>query len=159
MTLVGYLRVFIPALADPLLMVCVAIAAIWLCTLINLRGLESATVPADDVEDPRRTIRATLFGTLAAAALHPLDHCGAGPDAAGGAGPLHLAVRRRGGILMGDWGYYLVAAGAVIACLGALNGWVLLQGQIPVAPARDGCSRSRSASSTRTARRWPRGCW
>lgn len=31
-----------------------------------------------------------------------------------------------------------MAAGAVIACLGALNGWVLLQGQIPVAPARDG---------------------
>ena len=26
----------------------------------------------------------------------------------------------------------------MIACLGALNGWILLQGQIPMAPARDG---------------------
>ena len=43
-TLVGYLRVFIPALADPLLMVCVAIAAIWLCTLINLRGIGTFSV-------------------------------------------------------------------------------------------------------------------
>ncbi|MDF5827348.1 amino acid permease [Pseudomonas aeruginosa] len=204
-TLVGYLRVFIPALADPLLMVCVAIAAIWLCTLINLRGigtfsvvqnlltilkllplllvgilgwfrfnpehlaiparselpnmgyaqaiattaaltlwsfigLESATVPADDVEDPRRTIpRATLFRHAGRGGpLHPLYHCGAGPDAAEvlarSTSPFADAAR----ILMGDWGYYLVAAGAVIACLGALNGWVLLQGQIPVAPARDG---------------------
>lgn len=43
-------------------------------------------------------------------------------------------------ILMGDWGYYLVAVGTVIACLGALNGWVLSQGQIPVAPICDGLS-------------------
>ncbi len=204
-TLVGYLRVFIPALADPLLMVSVAIAAIWLCTLINLRGigtfsvvqnlltilkllplllvgilgwfhfnpehlaiparselpnmgyaqaiattaaltlwsfigLESATVPADDVEDPRRTIpRATLFGTLAAAALYILSITAVQglmpPEVlARSTSPFADAAR----ILMGDWGYHLVAAGAVIACLGALNGWVLLQGQIPVAPARDG---------------------
>ena len=66
-------------------------------------------------------------------------------------------------ILMGDWGYYLVAAGAVIACLGALNGWVLLQGQIPVAPARDGLFPESLGQLNRTARRptacWPRGCW
>ena len=192
-TLVGYLRVFIPALADPLLMVGVAIGAIWLCTLINLRGigtfsvvqnlltvlkllplllvgilgwfhfnpeylaiparselpsmgyaqaiattaaltlwsfigLESATVPADDVEDPRRTIpRATLFGTLAAAALYILSITSVQglmpPEVlARSTSPFADAAR----ILMGDWGYYLVAAGAVIACLGALNGWVLL---------------------------------
>ncbi|HSC83516.1 MAG TPA: amino acid permease, partial [Pseudomonas sp.] len=41
-------------------------------------------------------------------------------------------------VMLGDWGYYFIAGGAVIACLGALNGWVLLQGEIPVAPARDG---------------------
>ncbi|WP_371226667.1 amino acid permease [Pseudomonas sp. QE6] len=204
-TLVGYLRVFIPVLADPLLMVATAIGAIWLCTLINLRGitafavvqnlltalkliplllvgilgwfhfnpdyltipapselpnmgyaqaiattaaltlwsfigLESATVPADDVRDPKKTIpRATLFGTLAAAAVYILSITvvqGLMPPEvlAKSTSPFADAAR----ILLGDWGYYLVAAGAVIACLGALNGWVLLQGQIPVAPARDG---------------------
>ncbi|MEE9098778.1 amino acid permease [Pseudomonas nitroreducens] len=204
-TLVGYLRVFIPVLADPLLMVATAIGAIWLCTLINLRGitafavvqnlltalkliplllvgilgwfhfnpdyltipapselpnmgyaqaiattaaltlwsfigLESATVPADDVRDPKKTIpRATLFGTLAAATVYILSITAVQglmpPEVlAKSTSPFADAAR----ILLGDWGYYLVAAGAVIACLGALNGWVLLQGQIPVAPARDG---------------------
>lgn len=204
-TLVGYLRVFIPALADPLLMVVTAIGAIWLCTLINLRGitafavvqncltalkliplllvgilgwfhfnpdyltipapselpnmgyaqaiattaaltlwsfigLESATVPADDVRDPKKTIpRATLFGTLAAASVYILSITAVQglmpPEVlAKSTSPFADAAR----ILLGNWGYYLVAGGAVIACLGALNGWVLLQGQIPVAPARDG---------------------
>jgi APA family basic amino acid/polyamine antiporter len=32
----------------------------------------------------------------------------------------------------------LVAAGAALAAFGVLNGWVLLQGQMPLAPARDG---------------------
>jgi APA family basic amino acid/polyamine antiporter len=30
-----------------------------------------------------------------------------------------------------------VALGAVVSCFGALNGWLLLQGQIPLAAARD----------------------
>ena len=43
-TLVGYLQVFLPVLRDPLLMVSTAIGAIWLCTLINLRGIRSFAV-------------------------------------------------------------------------------------------------------------------
>jgi len=38
------------------------------------------------------------------------------------------------------WGasaQYLVAAGAVISTFGALNGWILLQGQIPMSAAQD----------------------
>jgi APA family basic amino acid/polyamine antiporter len=31
----------------------------------------------------------------------------------------------------------LIAAGAAIACFGALNGWILIQGQIPMAASRD----------------------
>ncbi|MBR7498527.1 amino acid permease, partial [Klebsiella pneumoniae] len=51
-----------------------AIATTAALTLWSFIGLESATVPADDVEDPRHTIpRATLFGTLAAAALYILS--------------------------------------------------------------------------------------
>ena len=41
-------------------------------------------------------------------------------------------------MIVGDWGYYLIAAGAIIAAVGALNGWVMMQGQIPMAAARDG---------------------
>ncbi|MBC9250308.1 amino acid permease [Pseudomonas alcaligenes] len=204
-TLVGYLRVFIPALGDPLLTVTVAIGAIWLCTLINLRGitafgyvqniltllklvplllvgllgwfyfhpeylripppaelpgggyaqaiattaaltlwsfigLESATVPAEHVRDPRRTIpRATLFGTVVAATVYILSI-----TAVQGILPPEVLVKSTAPfadaarVMLGTWGYYFIAGGAVVACLGALNGWVLLQGQIPMATARDG---------------------
>jgi APA family basic amino acid/polyamine antiporter len=40
--------------------------------------------------------------------------------------------------MWGGWTSYAVAAGAAISCFGALNGWILLQGQIPLAVARDG---------------------
>ncbi|UUY06951.1 amino acid permease [Pseudomonas sp. J452] len=204
-TLVGYLQVFLPILRDPTLMVATAIGAIWLCTLINLRGiksfalaqniltllklvplllvgllgwfhfhpeylsipepeklpgggyaqaiattaaltlwsfigLESATVPAEHVRDPRRTIpRATLVGTLVAATVYILSNTAVqgilAPEVlAHSSAPFADAAR----VMLGDWGYYFIAGGAVVACLGALNGWILLQGQIPMAPARDG---------------------
>jgi APA family basic amino acid/polyamine antiporter len=40
--------------------------------------------------------------------------------------------------MWGNWAFYLVAAGAIISCFGALNGWTLLQGQVPMAAALDG---------------------
>jgi APA family basic amino acid/polyamine antiporter len=40
--------------------------------------------------------------------------------------------------MWGGWASYAVAAGAAIACFGALNGWILLSGQVPFAAAKDG---------------------
>jgi APA family basic amino acid/polyamine antiporter len=40
--------------------------------------------------------------------------------------------------MWGGWASYAIAAGAAISCFGALNGWILLQGQLPLAVARDG---------------------
>jgi APA family basic amino acid/polyamine antiporter len=40
-------------------------------------------------------------------------------------------------IISGEWGRDLVAAGAAIAAFGALNGWILVQGQVAGATARD----------------------
>jgi len=39
--------------------------------------------------------------------------------------------------MWGGWAMYAVAAGAAISCFGALNGWILLSGQMPMAMARD----------------------
>jgi len=39
--------------------------------------------------------------------------------------------------MFGPLGRWLVALGAVISCVGVLNGWVLLQGQVPMAAAED----------------------
>jgi APA family basic amino acid/polyamine antiporter len=40
--------------------------------------------------------------------------------------------------MWGSWAARAIAAGAAISCFGALNGWILLQGQIPLAAALDG---------------------
>jgi APA family basic amino acid/polyamine antiporter len=122
---------------EPLL---AAIAAAAALTLWAFLGLESATVPADDVENPERTIpRATIAGTLFAAVIYIASSTavlGVIPRdvLATSTAPFADAAR----LLLGDWAAYLIAAGAVISTLGALNGWILMQGQMPVAAARDG---------------------
>lgn len=41
------------------------------------------------------------------------------------------------GSAWGHWAFYAVVIGAVISCLGNLNGFTLIQGQVPMAAARD----------------------
>jgi APA family basic amino acid/polyamine antiporter len=40
--------------------------------------------------------------------------------------------------MWGHWASHFVAIGAAVSCFGALNGWILLQGQVPLAAAADG---------------------
>ncbi len=117
-----------------------AITATATLTLWAFLGLESATIPAGDVIDAERTIpRATMLGTvftsivyiLATAAIMGMIAPG---DLVASTAPFADAARR----MLGSWAAYLVAAGAAISCFGALNGWILNQGQIPMAAARDG---------------------
>jgi APA family basic amino acid/polyamine antiporter len=109
-------------------------------TLWALLGLESATVPADKVKDPARTIpRATLVGTLVSALV-----CAVSSSIV-----LVLVPRARlatsnapfadaAEVLFGTGTSALVAVFAAISAYGALNGWILLQGELPSALARDG---------------------
>lgn len=109
-------------------------------TLWALLGLETATIPADSVEAPERTIpRATVIGTVLAAVIYIISTAGVmgvlGPDAlANTTAPFADAARR----FFGDTGALIVAAGGVISCFGALNGWLLVQGQLPGPIAADG---------------------
>jgi APA family basic amino acid/polyamine antiporter len=109
-------------------------------TLWAFIGLESATVPADDVKDPRRTIpRATLIGTLAATAVYIVSTVaimGIIPtgELARSTSPFADAAAL---IFGGGWDK-VIAVVALISTAGALNGWILLQGQVPLAAARDG---------------------
>jgi basic amino acid/polyamine antiporter, APA family len=109
-------------------------------TLWALLGLESATVPADKVEDPEKTIpRATLLGTIATALICAVA-CTAvlllvpGSQLAGSNAPFADAVRP----FWGDHAATFVILFAAISAFGALNGWILLQGELPFAMARDG---------------------
>ena len=109
-------------------------------SLWALLGLESATVPAEKVEDPGKTVpRATLLGAVATALVCTLA-CGtvllvlpAGPLAASNA-PFADAAR----LFWGDSAARVVALFAAVSACGALNGWILLQGELPHALARDG---------------------
>ena len=102
-------------------------------------GLESATIPSDKVKNPAKTIsRATIAGIAIAALLYISSTIGvmgiiAPSDLSQSAAPFADAAQK----VWGDWASALVAAGAAIACFGALNGWILLQGQLPMAAARD----------------------
>ncbi|MGB5668215.1 MAG: amino acid permease [Maribacter sp.] len=116
-----------------------AIAITSTMTLYAFLGFESATVPADNVKDPGKTIpRATMLGTIITTLVYVL-----GTVAVMGMVPLHeLEVSPAPfadamGIMTGELGRYLVAGGAAIAAFGALNGWILVVGQLSRAAAKD----------------------
>jgi APA family basic amino acid/polyamine antiporter len=109
-------------------------------TLWAFLGLECATIPAASVRDPGRTIpRATVVGTVLAAVIYIVSTIGVmslvGPDQlAASTAPFADGAER----LLGAGAGRLVALGAAISCFGALNGWVLIAGQFPMAIAKDG---------------------
>ncbi|HVC02890.1 MAG TPA: amino acid permease [Steroidobacteraceae bacterium] len=107
--------------------------------LFALLGLESATVPADKVRDPARTIpAATWIGAVATALL-----CAAASGAVLLLEPAAVLARSNApfadlaGALWGGWSAPLVSAFAAVSAIGALNGWILLQGELPYAMARN----------------------
>jgi len=109
-------------------------------TLWAFLGLEAATVPAGAIHDAERTIpRATLIGTLLAG-IATILACTAvlglvSPDVAmTSTAPMADAAKALWGQAAGI-GIAIVAA---ISCFGALNGWVLLSAQLPMAAANDG---------------------
>lgn len=103
-------------------------------------GVECATIPAEHVADAERTIpRATMLG-VGIGALVTIAGCmivmGLVPpeQLKDSSAPFADAARTFGGNIAAS----AMAAVMAISCLGALNGWILIQGQIPFAAARDG---------------------
>ena len=108
-------------------------------TLWAFIGVESATVPSESVENPKRNIPlATLIGTGIAAIAYILSSTvimGMLPNETlqTSVSPFADAAE----VMLGEWGKWIVAVGAIISCFGCLHGWILLQGQIPMAASRD----------------------
>lgn len=115
-------------------------------------GFECAGVAAERVRDPARTIpRATLAGVGLTGLLYLIACSGivlALPQetVAGANAPVALFVEA----FWGHWAGLAVAGFAAVAAIGALNGWVLLQGEVPLSMAR---ARVIPASIGRTSRR------
>jgi basic amino acid/polyamine antiporter, APA family len=108
-------------------------------TLWAFLGVESATIPAGSVNNPTRNIPlATLLGTSIAAVVYIASSAaimGMLPASllADAVSPFAAAAK----VIFGKWGEWLIAAGACISCFGTLNGWILVQGQVPMAAADD----------------------
>jgi len=116
-----------------------AISSGAMLTLWAFLGMESACVPADEVKNPKKNIpRATIFGTAVTAVLYiiiTIAIMGKIPPSSlqGSNAPFADYAT----LLFGNTGGVAVALVAIIACVGALNGWILLQAQIPLAAAKD----------------------
>ena len=116
-----------------------AVTASATLTLWALLGLESATVPSDRVIDPERNVpRATLLGTLLVAVLYIVTSTLVlllvpAAELANSSAPFAEAMRRFWGSTAAD----ALAVFTFISGLGALNGWILVQGSMPCAMARN----------------------
>ena len=115
-------------------------AALAPLTMFAFLGLESATVAAGDVIDPERTIsRSTLLGIGIACLLYVLGTVvvlGVVPRDQLINSPAPFADAAR--LMWSPWAATVVSIAVVISSIGALNGWTLLMGQVPMAAADDG---------------------
>lgn len=124
-----------------------AVTASATIALWAMLGLESASIATARIRDPEKNVaRATLLGTSLAAAI-TVAACtivmGLVPPAelASSSAPFAAAART----LWGEVGAAVIAATGALSCFGALNGWILLQGQLPQAMAKGGLFPARAA--------------
>ncbi|HRG10948.1 MAG TPA: amino acid permease, partial [Cyclobacteriaceae bacterium] len=108
-------------------------------TLFAFLGLECATIPSGQVINPEKTVaKATVYGTLITTVIYI-----ASTVAVMGLIPPDVLSQSKAPFadaaasIWGESARYLVAGGAVISTFGALNGWIMVQGQMPYAAARD----------------------
>jgi len=116
-----------------------AITATTTLTFFAFLGIECATIPSGSVSNPEKTIaRATILGTLVATFVYivgTVSVMGMIP-----AQQLQHSVTPFSDaavLIFGNGAQYGVSAGVAIAAFGALNGFILIQGQIPFAIAKD----------------------
>jgi basic amino acid/polyamine antiporter, APA family len=116
-----------------------AIMAAAAFTFFAFLGFECATIPSNRVEDAEKTIpKATMLGTFIVSLIYifsTISVMGILPAAelSTSVTPFADAAEKMWGPQAGYW----ISAGAAIAAFGALNGWILIQGQISFAIAED----------------------
>lgn len=108
-------------------------------TFFAFLGIECATIPSGSVVDSEKTVsRATMIGTLLTTAIYIVSSIGLMGMIP--AKELQHSVTPFSDAAVKIWGSsasYWVSAGVAIAAFGALNGWILIQGQVPYAIAKD----------------------
>ena len=116
-----------------------AITATTTLTFFAFLGIECATIPSSSVDNPGQNIsKATMFGVWIAASIYifsTISIMGMIP-----ASQLQVSITPFADAAEKIYGHgakYWVSAGAAIAAFGALNGLILVQGQMPYAMAKD----------------------
>ena len=116
-----------------------AFSAVATLTLFAFLGIECATIPAENVENPEKIVpKATMLGTTITTLVYilgtvvlfgivPVDELMTSP----------APFAEAGMIIGGEYTSYFIAFGAAISAIGALNGWILIAGQLPMATAKD----------------------
>jgi APA family basic amino acid/polyamine antiporter len=129
-----------------------AVSAAGAIALFSYIGIETASVAAGRVRDPRRNVgRATVLGTLACAVVYIL-----GTVTVFGTVP-HLSLvdstapftDSANAIFGGRWAGDTIAVAAIVSGFGALVGWSLIVGEMPQAAARDRLFPTRFARDSR----------
>ena len=109
-------------------------------TLFAFLGVESAAISSARIRNPQQNMgRASLWGTLLTVVVYLL-----GTVAVIGALPPEALAQSgapfadAAGVFLGDFARPVMAGAAVMATMGALNGWLFIQGEFPMAVAEDG---------------------
>ena len=124
------------------------ISGLVILTMWAFVGVENVTIAADEVIDPHKTIpRALILGTLTAVVFYIVATLGVmalvpQAELAQSSSPFADAAV----VLFGAWGGALVALGAIVSIVGALNGNVLATGMLSRAIAVDKLFPARFAT-------------
>jgi APA family basic amino acid/polyamine antiporter len=109
--------------------------------LFSYLGVETAAVAAAKVRDPERNVpKATIYGTVASAAVYVLRLLAgfvivSTTDLASEQASYSAATDS---IVGGSWAGDLVALAVIVSGIGALNGWTMICAEMPQAAAKDG---------------------
>ncbi|MCP5381427.1 MAG: amino acid permease [Kordiimonadaceae bacterium] len=116
------------------------VSGITLLVMWSFIGIEAATVPSDNIENPKKTIpRALVLGTFTAAATYIFATAGVMALI-----PIEVLQNSTSpfadstSIIFGELGSLFVGIGALVAIGGALNSNILLSGTVSMAGSFDG---------------------
>lgn len=102
-------------------------------TFFAFLGIESASIPADKISNPKKNIpKSTMIGTIITFCIYVFSMIAIigimhPNEIYMSSAPFADAI----GFILGNYGKNIIAIFAIISGLGALNGWTLLQIEIP----------------------------
>lgn len=130
---------------------CASLSAMSGVLLWSFLGLESITIPSDKIKNPKTTIPLSIvLGVLLVAAVYIF-----GTIVITGVLPYDQLVASKapyvdaGGKIFGSVGTIFMMVTGIIGIAGSLNGWILIQGQVPLAAAQEGIFPKFFASSNK----------